>query len=86
MGATPNCSCWRSALHWIQELGSHYWARAVLRDSGELLFLQGGVEMPVLDITAVLVLIVLTVLRIGMPLFGMCLLCQGLKRLLPAQV
>jgi hypothetical protein len=42
--------------------------------------------MSVLDVTSGLVLIGLAVLRIGVPLFGMCLLCEGLKRALPTQV
>ena len=42
--------------------------------------------MSVLDITTVAVLIGLMVLRIGIPIFGMCLFCAGLKRALPAQV
>jgi hypothetical protein len=42
--------------------------------------------MSVLDTTTVIVLIALTLLRVGLPIFGMCVLCAGLKRALPAQV
>ncbi len=42
--------------------------------------------MSVLDVPTMLVLIGLTVLRVGLPVLGMCLLCAGLKRALPAQV
>ncbi len=41
--------------------------------------------MSVLDITTGLALIGLAVLRIGVPLFGLCLFCEGLKRAFPAQ-
>ncbi len=42
--------------------------------------------MSVLDISTVAVLIGLMGLRIGVPIFGMCLFCGGLKRAFPEQV
>lgn len=42
--------------------------------------------MSFLDISTVAVLIGLMVIRIGVPIFGMCLFCGGLKRVLPSQV
>jgi hypothetical protein len=41
--------------------------------------------MSVLDITTMFVLIVLMIVRVGLPILGICLLCKGLKRALPTQ-
>jgi len=42
--------------------------------------------MSVLDITTTVALIGLVVLRVAMPIFGVCLFCSGMKRLFPNQV
>ena len=43
-------------------------------------------KMSVLDLTSLAILVVLTVLRLGVPLLGIWLLSTGLKRALPMQV
>jgi hypothetical protein len=40
--------------------------------------------MSILDLTSALAVVLLTVLRFGMPLLGIWLLGQGLKRVVPS--
>jgi hypothetical protein len=42
--------------------------------------------MSFLDISTMAILIGLMVVRLGVPIFGMCLFCGGLKRAFPSQV
>jgi hypothetical protein len=42
--------------------------------------------MFVLDMTTLLAIVLLAIIRFGVPLISLCLLCTGLKRAFPAQV
>jgi hypothetical protein len=42
--------------------------------------------MSVLDLTAILALIGLVVVRVALPVFGVCLFCSVMKHMFPNQV